>query len=126
MKLFNTVCPIGPGQFKNPGISRCSSVGRVLALGARCRTFEPCHLDQSKLTRRNLSRFLLQIAESAISVTSRKPTKVSLFLSIKINKFKNLNIHKQRIWIEWPFRLSARTQDFHSWKTGSIPVVATI
>lgn len=25
--------------------SRCSSVGRTLALGARCRGFESCHLD---------------------------------------------------------------------------------
>ena len=26
----------------------------------------------------------------------------------------------------WPIRLSARTQDFHSWKRGSIPLWATI
>ena len=25
-------------------IHRCSSVGRVLGLGPRCRRFEPCHL----------------------------------------------------------------------------------
>ena len=27
-------------------VSRCSSDGRVLGLGPRCRRFESCHLDQ--------------------------------------------------------------------------------
>ena len=29
-------------------------------------------------------------------------------------------------YLIWPIRLSARTQDFHSWKRGSIPLWATV
>ena len=31
-------------------LSECSSVGRVLVLGTRCRRFESCHSDQKKTT----------------------------------------------------------------------------
>ena len=41
-------------------IYRCSSVGRVLGLGPRCRRFEPCHLYKQQKMYWKIIKFLTE------------------------------------------------------------------